>query len=134
MTSPPPPAIVTLSSRLASERPTPARSQPAFPATLHGGSSMIAHLLRWPARVLLTLALLTTGLLLWRSASPVLSADDSRPAVRLTLRPGDHICIIGNTLADRMQHDGWLETYLHSRFPKRSEERRVGKECRSRWS
>ena len=34
------------------------------------------------------------------------------------LKPGDHICIIGNTLADRMQHDGWLETYLHSRFPK----------------
>ena len=25
-------------------------------------------------------------------------------------KPGDHICIIGNTLADRMQHDGWLET------------------------
>ena len=29
---------------------------------------------------------------------------------------GDHICIIGNTLAERMQHDGWLETLLHSRF------------------
>jgi putative heme-binding domain-containing protein len=24
---------------------------------------------------------------------------------------------VGNTLADRMQHDGWLETYLQSRFP-----------------
>src|ERR1700747_2054072 len=34
------------------------------------------------------------------------------------LKPGDHICIIGNTLADRMQHDGWLETLFHSRFPK----------------
>ncbi len=31
--------------------------------------------------------------------------------------PGDHIAIIGNTLADRMQHDGWLETDLHARFP-----------------
>jgi len=34
------------------------------------------------------------------------------------LKPGDHIGIIGNTLADRMQHDGWLDTYLHTRFPK----------------
>jgi putative heme-binding domain-containing protein len=33
------------------------------------------------------------------------------------LQPGDHVCIIGNTLADRMQHDGWLEAYLHARFP-----------------
>jgi putative heme-binding domain-containing protein len=33
------------------------------------------------------------------------------------LEKGDHICIIGNTLADRMQHDGWLETFLHARFP-----------------
>src|SRR5262245_21756662 len=37
---------------------------------------------------------------------------------KLQLKPGDHICIIGNTLADRMQHDGWLETYLYSRLPK----------------
>ncbi|MBV9124773.1 MAG: SGNH/GDSL hydrolase family protein, partial [Planctomycetes bacterium] len=37
---------------------------------------------------------------------------------RLELRAGDHICIIGNTLADRMQHDGWLETLLQSRFPR----------------
>src|SRR5262249_48649245 len=39
-------------------------------------------------------------------------------AAPLELKPGDHICIIGNTLADRMQHDGWLEPLLHSRFPK----------------
>ena len=37
---------------------------------------------------------------------------------KLEIGHGDHISIIGNTLADRMQHDGWLETYLHSRFPK----------------
>lgn len=37
---------------------------------------------------------------------------------RLTLNKGDHIAIIGNTLAERMQHYGWLETLLHSRFPK----------------
>jgi glucose/arabinose dehydrogenase/lysophospholipase L1-like esterase len=40
-----------------------------------------------------------------------LCADD------LKIRPGDHICILGNTLADRMQHHGWLETYLQLRFP-----------------
>ncbi len=36
----------------------------------------------------------------------------------LELRPGDHISYIGNTLADRMQHDGWLETLIQQRFPK----------------
>lgn len=35
----------------------------------------------------------------------------------LNLAHGDHISIIGNTLADRMQHEGWLETVLHVRFP-----------------
>ncbi|HJZ89987.1 MAG TPA: PVC-type heme-binding CxxCH protein [Gemmataceae bacterium] len=33
-------------------------------------------------------------------------------------KPGDRVALIGNTLADRMQHDGWLETYFHTRFPK----------------
>src|SRR5207248_11798937 len=45
--------------------------------------------------------------------APHVAAQDAK----LALRPGDHICIIGNTLADRMQHDGWLETFLHTRFP-----------------
>ena len=27
-------------------------------------------------------------------------------------------CYIGNTLADRMQHHAWLETYLHAAYPK----------------
>ena len=35
-----------------------------------------------------------------------------------TLQPKDHISIIGNTLAERMQYDGWLETMLQARFPK----------------
>ncbi len=53
------------------------------------------------------------------AAGPALPAraDDQPPAAKLTLRPGDHIACIGNTLADRMQHDGWLETLLQSRFP-----------------
>jgi glucose/arabinose dehydrogenase len=33
------------------------------------------------------------------------------------LKPGDHVAIIGNALADRFQHSGWLETYLYSRYP-----------------
>jgi len=45
-------------------------------------------------------------------------AGTSRSAEPFDLKPGDHIAIIGNTMADRMQHDGWLETYLHTRFPK----------------
>ncbi len=35
---------------------------------------------------------------------------------RLELRKGDHLAYIGNTLPDRMQHDGWLETMLQARF------------------
>jgi putative heme-binding domain-containing protein len=46
------------------------------------------------------------------------SADEAKASAKLEIRPGDHICIIGNTLAERMQHDGWLETFFHSRFPK----------------
>jgi hypothetical protein len=33
------------------------------------------------------------------------------------LEKGDHICLIGNTLGERMQHDGWLETIFQSRLP-----------------
>ena len=31
-------------------------------------------------------------------------------------KDGDTICILGNALADRMQHDGWVETILQSRL------------------
>ena len=36
---------------------------------------------------------------------------------KLRLEKGDHVAIIGNTLADRMQHSGWLETYTHAIHP-----------------
>ena len=36
---------------------------------------------------------------------------------QLKLRKGDRISYIGNTLADRMQHAAWLETYLHAAYP-----------------
>jgi glucose/arabinose dehydrogenase len=35
-----------------------------------------------------------------------------------TLRPKEHICIVGNTLGERMRHDGWLEAFIQARFPK----------------
>lgn len=41
-------------------------------------------------------------------------------AASLELREGDHVCLVGNTLAERMQFEGhnhW-ETLLHRRFPK----------------
>src|SRR4030095_2277411 len=33
------------------------------------------------------------------------------------LKKGDHIVFVGNTLAERMQHHGWLETLITARFP-----------------
>jgi lysophospholipase L1-like esterase len=36
---------------------------------------------------------------------------------KLELRQGDHVAIIGNALADRMQHTGWLETLIQARNP-----------------
>ena len=36
---------------------------------------------------------------------------------KLELKKGDHVCVIGNTLAERMQHDGWLETLIHAALP-----------------
>src|ERR1051325_1117022 len=39
-------------------------------------------------------------------------------AAPFILQPKDHICIIGNALGERMQHDGWRETMLYARFPK----------------
>ncbi len=46
-----------------------------------------------------------------------------RPAVAqsqaaLALKPGDHVALIGNALPDRMQHTGYLETLLQTKFPK----------------
>src|SRR5688572_14715596 len=47
--------------------------------------------------------------------APVAAA--AAESAKLELKKGDHICVIGNTLAERMQHDGWLETLIHARFP-----------------
>jgi putative heme-binding domain-containing protein len=75
-----------------------------------------------PSRNWLTLAvilpLLAGGAMLWNAAGFLHSADDAKTPSKFEIKQGDHICIIGNTLADRMQHDGWLETFFHTRFPK----------------
>ncbi len=44
-----------------------------------------------------------------------LSASAADPVLKL--KKGDHISYIGNTLADRMQHSAWLETYIHALYP-----------------
>ena len=36
---------------------------------------------------------------------------------QLPLMKSDKICLIGNGLADRMQHDGWVETVIQSELP-----------------
>jgi hypothetical protein len=58
---------------------------------------------------LLTLSAMTTG----ENRAVVLARQQA-----FTLQPKDHISIIGNTLAERMQYDGWLETMLQARYPK----------------
>ncbi|MEA3209364.1 MAG: hypothetical protein QOE70_2421 [Chthoniobacter sp.] len=39
------------------------------------------------------------------------------PPAKLELQKGEHIAIIGNALADRMQHDGTLEAFIHKAWP-----------------
>ncbi len=56
--------------------------------------------------------------LLGIACAAALSAHAAPEAGSLKLKQGDHIAIIGNTLADRMQHDGWLETLVYAKFPK----------------
>ena len=58
----------------------------------------------WNAALLLTLTFL-------------LPAQVQPAEPRLELRKGDRISYIGNTLADRMQHSAWLETYIHALYP-----------------
>lgn len=41
----------------------------------------------------------------------------SAQTARLKLQQGNHVSIIGNTTADRLQHDGWLETYIQALHP-----------------
>ena len=38
-------------------------------------------------------------------------------AAELELNKGDHICLVGNALGERMQHQNQWESLLHQRFP-----------------
>ncbi len=67
-------------------------------------------------RLLAHLPSLVLPALLWLAATLPLPVD----AAPLEIREGDHICLIGNTLAERMQfpgHNHW-EALLYQRFPK----------------
>ena len=45
------------------------------------------------------------------------SARAADPTPVLEFAKGETIAVIGNTLADRLQHDAWLDAHIHSRFP-----------------
>ncbi|HSG69233.1 MAG TPA: GDSL-type esterase/lipase family protein, partial [Planctomycetaceae bacterium] len=47
----------------------------------------------------------------------VLFIPSISPAAELELQQGDHICLVGNALGERMQHHNWWETLLHQKFP-----------------
>ena len=49
------------------------------------------------------------------SLAGALLARAEAPA-RLELKSEDHVVLIGNALADRMQHSGWFETLVQARF------------------
>ncbi len=51
------------------------------------------------------------------AATPSLSSQPSTLSSALQLNPGDRVAIVGNALADRMQHHGWLETMIHAAHP-----------------
>jgi hypothetical protein len=50
------------------------------------------------------------------AVSGMLSAQQGTPA--FVLNPREHVVILGNTLAERFQYDGWLETLIQARYPK----------------
>lgn len=47
----------------------------------------------------------------------LVSGLEATPDPSFSLRNGDHVSVIGNAMADRLQHHGWLETYLHALYP-----------------
>lgn len=51
-------------------------------------------------------------------AFAALAAFQPVAAAELSLKPGDHICLVGNALGERMQHQNYWETLLHQRFPR----------------
>jgi putative heme-binding domain-containing protein len=60
---------------------------------------------------------ITTAALIFLATCCSLLQHSHAAQLDAKLIPGDHVCYIGNTLADRMQHHAWLETYIHAKFP-----------------
>src|SRR5690606_34503101 len=78
-------------------------------------------------RFVLSAVLLVFLSTLIRPAAAQSNASTPQPSTVLELSDGDKLVIIGNTLAERMQHDGYFETNLHARFPtKRLSVRNLG--------
>lgn len=63
-----------------------------------------SHYVAWIVTLLLALAGIPLG-------------THAAETPRLTLNRADHVALVGNTLADRMQHSGYFETLLVARFP-----------------
>lgn len=63
------------------------------------------------------LSLITFCLLL---APTTKTASAAKADALLDISNDQRISIIGNTLAERLQHDGWMETYIQTRFPDRT--------------
>jgi putative heme-binding domain-containing protein len=61
-----------------------------------------------------TLAALSFALPLIANVPTIATAATAKFA----LQKGDHICYIGNTMADRMQHHAWLESMIVAAHPK----------------
>ncbi|MBS0207192.1 MAG: c-type cytochrome [Planctomycetes bacterium] len=55
--------------------------------------------------------------LVWLATVQFVPASVLAAEPQIKLRKGDRISYIGNTLADRMQHAAWLETYMHAAYP-----------------
>ncbi|HXU78746.1 MAG TPA: PVC-type heme-binding CxxCH protein, partial [Methylomirabilota bacterium] len=52
-----------------------------------------------------------------KGTKPSAGAAQPRAEGKFELQAGDHIALIGNTLPDRFQHTGWLETFIYNRYP-----------------
>jgi glucose/arabinose dehydrogenase/azurin/lysophospholipase L1-like esterase len=52
-----------------------------------------------------------------KGVKPADLALRAKPSAQLDLKAGDHVALIGNTLADRFQHSGWLETMIYAAHP-----------------
>src|SRR5687768_6889570 len=61
----------------------------------------------------LAVAAVTVAMLRLMTPAPAVASE----GMAFKLEKGQHVCIIGNALAERMQHHGWMETLIHRRFP-----------------